>query len=60
MSKEQIKKIFKNLSPTERKRAIVFVEGKVYTWEEIIEIIEKDENSELAQKMINKIEEIIK
>lgn len=60
MSKEQIKKIFKLLSPTERKRAIVFVEGKTYTWEEVIKIIEKDENSELAKKMINKLEEIIK
>lgn len=60
MSKEQIREIFKRLSPTERKRAIVFVKDKVYTWEEVIEIIEKDENSELAKEMINKIEEIIK
>jgi len=60
MSKEQIKKIFKLLSPIEKKRAIVSIEGKVYTWEEVIKIIEKEENSELAQKMINEIEEIIK
>lgn len=60
MSKEQIKKIFGGLSPTERKRAIVFVKGKTYTWEEVIKIIENDENSELAKEMINKIEEIIK
>ncbi|MBU2104526.1 MAG: hypothetical protein KKF67_02000 [Nanoarchaeota archaeon] len=43
-----------------KKRAIVSIEGKVYTWEEVIKIIEKEENSELAQKMINEIEEIIK
>jgi len=60
MSKEQIKKIFERLSPIERKRAIVFIWGKTYTWEEIIKIIEKDENSELAKIIINKIEEIIK
>ena len=60
MSREKIKKIFELLSPTEKKRAIVFIEGRTYTWEEIINIIEKDENSELIKKIINKIEEIIK
>lgn len=60
MSSAEIKKIFERLSPTEKKRAIVFVEGRTYTWEEIINIIEEDENSKVAKKIINKIEEIIK
>ncbi len=60
MSEEQIKKIFERLSPIEKTRAIISVEGKVYTWEEIIKVIEKKENLELIKKIINKIDEIIK
>ncbi len=60
MSKELIEKIVGRLSEVEKKRAIVSIEGKTYTWEEAIDIIKKDENSDLAKEIIKKIEEIIK
>lgn len=60
MSIEKIKQIFEKLPEIETNRAVVSIEGEVYTWKKCMEIIEKDENSELAKKIIDKIEEIIK
>lgn len=60
MSVEKIKQIFKNLPDIEINRAIVSIEGKVYTWKECMDIIEKDERADLAKKIIEKLEEIIK
>lgn len=60
MSLEKIKRIFENLPEIEIGRAIVSVEDKIYTWKECRDIIEKDENSELAKKIIEKLEELIK
>lgn len=60
MSSEKIKQIFENLPEVERNRAIVSIEGKVYTWRGCRDIIEKDEGSDLAKKIIHKIEEILK
>lgn len=59
MKKELIEKLFGRLSEVEKKRAIVFVKGKTYTWEEAVNIIRKDENSDLAKEIIKKIEEIV-
>jgi len=60
MSLEKIKRIFENLPDLEIVRAIVSVEDKVYTWKECRDIIEKNENSELAKKIIEKLEELMK
>ncbi len=60
MSLEKIKQVFKNLPEIEIERAIVYIENKVYTWKECRDIIEKNENSELAKKIIEKLEELIK
>lgn len=60
MSIEKIKQIFEKLPEIEISRAIVSIEGRVYTWKECMKIIKKDENSNLAKKIIYKLEEIIK
>ena len=60
MSLEKIKQIIENLPEAEINRAIVSIEGKVYTWNECMNVIKKDENSDLAKKMIERLEEIIK
>ena len=60
MSLEKIRWIFENLPEVEINRAIVSIENKVYTWKECRDIIEKDENSDLAKKIIEKLEERIK
>lgn len=60
MSLEKIKQVLKNLPEIEQGRAVVAIEGKVYTWQECRDIIEKDENSDLAKKVIERLEEIIK
>lgn len=59
MSLEKIKQVFENLPEIERNRAIIFVEGKVYTWNECMDIIKNDEDSDLAKTIIAKLEGII-
>lgn len=60
MALEKLRRIFGNLPEVEINRAIVSIENKVYTWKECRDIIKKDENSELAKKIIEKLEELIK
>lgn len=60
MSLEKIKQIFEKLPEVEINRAIVSIKGKVYTWKECMDIIKKDKNSDLAKKIIERLEEIIK
>ncbi len=60
MSLEKIKLVFENLPEIEIERAIVYIENKIYTWKECRDIIEKNENPELAKKIIEKLEELIK
>lgn len=60
MSLEKIKQIFEKLPEVEINRAIVSIGGTVYTWKQCMEIIEKDENSDLAKKIIERLEEIIR
>lgn len=58
MSLQLIKKIINGLPESERKRAVVAVEGTVYTWENALAKLEEDENSPLAQKIQKMIEEM--
>ena len=60
MTLEKLKRIIKNLPELEINRAVIAVENNIYTWKECREIIEKDENSELAKKIIEKLEELTK
>ena len=60
MSKKFIEEIFRRLPEEEKRRAVVFVEGKVYTWKEALAEIEKDEHSELSKKLQKRIEELAK
>jgi len=60
MSKELIEKIFKKLPEEEKKKAVVSIEGEVYTWEEALAEIQKDEHSEISKKIQQKIEELAK
>ncbi len=60
MSLEDVKKIFEKIPEVEIDRPIVSIEDKIYTWKKCKEIVESEPDSDLAQKIIEKIEEIIK
>jgi hypothetical protein len=58
MSRELIKKIFSKLPPAEKKMPAVIIDGKTYTWEQVMEEVTK--GGELADKIQKKIEEMRK
>lgn len=58
MSKDLIKKIFSKLPPAEKKMPAVIIDGKIYTWEQVMEEIKK--GGGLADKIKKKIEEMRK
>jgi len=60
MSIEKIEKIVKGLPEVEKKRPFVAIRGKVYTWEQALEEVKKDEDSDIAKIINEKIEELEK
>ena len=54
MIPDKIAKILKNLPEIELKRAVISVDNKIYTWNECKDIIEKNEDADLAKKIIMK------
>jgi len=53
MDVEDIKKIIKSLPDEERAKPVIAIEGKVFTWADVLK--EMDTKSPLAEKMQEKI-----
>jgi len=55
---EKIKILVDKLPEPEKDRAVIFIEGRIFTWNEILE--EFNKGGDLADKIENKLSEKIK
>lgn len=55
---KKIETLIDKLPKPEKERAVIFIEGKIFTWKEILEEFKKD--SELANKIEERLMENIK